>query len=304
MVSHGTLALPLVRRSAARLCFVALLAADSIACGPEGSRSLEAERIPVVDEHGWRVSDVSLSPSGQWAAVSAASANDRLGFRLFLVDLDTLTVAEATPSRDAEAQLIANRKPGLIAADWIANGSELRFPAGSVEPSWILGAYQSATPTYQRSATVGSRAWFEVARSAAGLWTLRLDDSPATLAQPRVEAHSIDPRLAIRWLARGSFELLDSERGGRVITTFRGITWYHLGTATMAPGGDWIALTVGREAAFHHGSRGLLVERSTGRRTVLGDLVVGALHFHPTRREIYGVSKEGGPEWVLVRWRY
>jgi len=250
------------------------------------------------------VSEVSLSPNGQWAAVSATSSSDRLGFRLFLVDLDTSALAEATPSRDAEAQLIANRKPGLIAADWIASGSELRFPAGNVEPSWILGAYQSESPTYQRSATVGSRAWFQVARSAAGLWALELDDSPATLAQPRVEAHSIDPRLTIRWLARGSFELLDKERGGRVITTFRGVTWYHLGTATIAPGGDWLALTVGREAAFHHGSRGLLVERSTGRRTVLGDLVVGALHFHPTRREIYGVSKEGGQERALMHWRF
>ncbi|MCZ7651861.1 MAG: hypothetical protein M5U13_12155 [Thermoanaerobaculia bacterium] len=293
-----------MKRRAARLCFVVLLGAGSITCGPGGGRSLEAERIPVTDEPGWRLSELSLSPNGQWAAVSAASSSERLGFRLFLIDLGTLTASEATPSRDAEAQLVANREPGMVTAVWAANGSELRFAAGRVEPSWILGAYQSETPTYQRSVTVGSRAWFRVAGTAAGHWALELDDSPATVERPPVEAHSIDPRLTIRWLGRGSFDLLDQERGGRVITTFRGITWYHLDTATIAPGGDWIALTVGREAAFHHGSRGLLVERATGRRTVLGDLLVGALHFHPTKREIYGVSKEGGPEWELVRWRY
>ena len=81
-----------------------------------------------------------------------------------------------------------------------------------------------------------------------------IDDSPETVARPRPRPDSIDPRLSVRWHGRGSFDLIDTERAGRTITGFQNRpVWYHLVSAAVSPNGEWIGLTIGREAFFSHG---------------------------------------------------
>ena len=276
-----------------------------IGCGPSGDRSVSGVPVPVLDDQAWGLTDLSLSPDGRTAAVSAASSTERAGFRLFLVNLDTLVAFEAQPSFDATAQLIAETRPGLIAGNWDSEGTHLRFPAGNVEPSSLLAAYQDGMPKYQQSVTIGSKAWFEVTMAGRDTWVIDIDDSPETIARPRPRPDSIDPRLSVRWHGRGSFDLIDIERGGRTITSFRSrLVWFHLVSAAVSPDGEWIGLTIGREAFFSHGRRGLLVERATGRRLLLGDEIRGPLNFRPFHREVYGVSGASPNRAELLRWRY
>lgn len=259
----------------------------------------------MVQEAEWELAQLSVSQLGSWAAVAATSATGRPGVRLFLVNLDTLAVSEAAPSGDAQAQLAANSKPGMSVAEWAADERSVRFPAATVYPSTLNPAsYHSGKPSYDRAVAVGARAWLEIRQSPAEDWKVALDDSPQAMAQPSPKPDSIDSRLGVRWLAKGSFELTDAERGGAAITRLSGMTWYHLRTATISPTGDWIAITVNREAFFSHGRRGLLVERATGRRFVLEDDVLGSLQFRPGHHEILGISRARSRNGDLVRWRY
>ncbi len=284
---------------------IALVCLFWIGCGPSGDRSVSGFSIPVLDDPPWGLTDLSISPDGTTAAVTAISSTERPGFRLFLLNLDTLVAFEAQPSFNAKAQLIAETRPGMIAAVWDAVGTHLRFPAGSVEPSSLLAAYQDGLPKYQQSVTIGSKAWFEVTMAEPDSWVIDLDDSPEAVARPRPRLDSIDSRLSVRWHGRGSFDLIDTEHAGRTISSFRNrFVWYHLVSAAVSPDGAWIGLTIGREAFFSHGRRGLLVERATGRRLLLGDEIRGPLNFRPFHREVYGVSGASPNRAELRRWRY
>lgn len=297
-----------VRRIKPRVCgpCVGIFAVLLLACGPSGRDSLESEPVFEISEGDWRVEQISVSPSGSRLAVSTSSSTRAPGARILLVDLDAGSVSEVYFSSAAREEFVKNNRPGLIAARWRSNGVSVRFPAARLRMSFLNpSSYQKGSPSFLPAVAVGSRAWLEVLRSADGGWEGRLDDSQEALAQPPPKLDSIDPRLTIRWLGKGKFELIDAERGGRTLSRFRGWTWYHLETATIDPTSQWIAVTVSREAIFSHGARALLIERETGRRYVLEGDLLGPLHFRPNYREVLGISRSpGGRHHKVVRWSF
>ncbi len=286
-----------------RIACLILLGFGALSCGPGGKQSSRAERVPVVNEPGWAVADLSLSPNGRWVAVSASSTTNRPGFRLFVLDLQSGSLQEAKPTPDATARILTEPTPGMRGMVWSEN--RLTFPAPRLEPTHLWPNFETGEMERQRGIAIGSRSWYVVTIEGGKVGALELDDSDEAAMRDVSIPEDVDPRLNARVRSKSSLDLLDEEAGGRKITSFRALGMnLHLSTASLSPAGDWVGLTLNREVGFMLGAKAFLVERATGRRYVLGESILGPLRFHPTRREIYGVSWERAPQHDLVRWRY
>jgi len=249
------------------------------------------------------VTDVSLAPNGRWAAVSATSHTKRPGFRLFLLDLETSSVQEAKPTADATARILTEPSPGVRAMQWSDNG--LTFPAPRLEPTDFWPNFETGQMERQPGVAIGSRSWYVVALDGGSVGALELNDSAEAAMLDIPIPENVDPRLDARIHSKSSLDLIDGEAGGRRITSFRAFGLeLQLATASLSPAGDWIGLTLRRELGYMLGAQAFLVERATGRRYILGKGLLGPLRFHPTRREVYGISWDRSPRHDLVRWRY
>ena len=281
-----------------------LIALALVSCGPGSDAYIRGQRIPIVDDPAWRVWEFSLSPDGSRAAVAVRSHFKEPAFRLFALDLRTNSVREIVPSQDATAQLLLESRPGLNAAEWTREGVTLRFPAGCVSPSQLWPNFETGGTVVQAGVTVGSRAWFTVNLAREGPLSLELDNSATALSIPRQEPDSVDPRLGLHTTSKQRFDILDLERSGASFRMHGGVMHIELLSATISADGRWIGAVISREASFSSPSRGFLIERATGRLTLLGDGIVSLLRFHPTRHEVYGVSEGISDSTELVRWRY
>lgn len=286
-----------------RVLRVVMMAALLLNCGPSGDRVLQGERISIVEESGWGVENVSLAPDGRWAAV-AATRGEPSAFRLFLLDLSRDAAIEAKPSWSARGQLLAENRPGTMALEWAADSGSLRFPAANVSLGHLTRNFKTMTVQEQSGVATGSRAWFTVSLEEGTVGMLELDESPEALRRPSPRPHAIDERVTARLHSRGAFDLVDSEGGRRTIAEFRSSISIDLVSATISPDGQWIGVTLAREAFGSLGDRGFVVRREDGSLFRLGDQIYRPLRFHPSRREVFGVSQESSGRAQLMRWRF
>ena len=272
-------------------------------CGPTASRDLPGERVFSVNEPGWAVDEFSVSPDGRWIAVSAVSAIDG-GFRLYVVDPTDGRAEEAKPTVDARAQVLIDDRPGTPAMEWSESSSRVRFPAKGVDGGGLFYVNPGRLVQHEPLLPVNSP-WFEVSLVDGHSGALEFNDSNEARSRPVHLPPQIDPRLKVKLHSHRTFDLLDHERGDRRISTLRGYTMsLNLDTASISPDGQWIGITVGREAFGFKGARGFLIDRQTGRRSFLASWILRGLKWHPHRREVFGVSNERYGHTVLMRWRY
>jgi hypothetical protein len=78
------------------------LALLGLSCGPTAP-TLVRDRIPLILERTWGLTDLEISPDGRWAIAAARDYNAKNGFRLFVIDLDRTLKTEVGPTRAAEA---------------------------------------------------------------------------------------------------------------------------------------------------------------------------------------------------------
>lgn len=290
-----------------RGALLALVAAWIVAsgCGPGASRRLAGERLLDVEDPRWRLNEVAISPDGRWAAAAALGSPDH-GPRIFLVDLESGRSFEALPTRDARAEFLIEAHPGIEAMEWDEGGTQVRFPAryigrgGTVVSNSPSGRKVELDPVLPRNAP-----WLEVHLVDGHPGDLVVNDSREARMRPVNLPVEFDPRLKVEIHSRSNFDLLDHERGGRRIARFRGyMNWLNPDTASISPDGNWVAITVGREAFGFKGARGFLLDRQSGKRGILADWIVYGVRWHPSRRELFGVEKDSDGRWVLMRWRY
>ena len=258
-------------RHMAAVLVVTICTIGSVTCGPRGDRAVQGEELLAFDDPGWRLSDVSLSPRGRWAAVAATSSTHRPGFRLFVLDLESHTTTEAEPTADATARILTEPNPGTRVMEWTEAG--LRFPAPRVEPTYLRLNLQTLKTYLDEGIALGSPSWYFVPIASGEIGKLELDESMEAAERQIPIPANVDSRLDVLVRSRSSFDLIDRENGGRLLARFRAPgTKIQLFTAKFSPDESWIGLTVRREASFSLGERAFLVERSTGRE--LGRTIV------------------------------